>query len=465
MKKVSISVFGLVMLMSGAVDGVSNLPSIAIFGQSLIFFFIIASILFLLPTGLVSAELCAQYSQDSGVYSWGKKAFGNNFGLLIVWFQWINTMIWFPTCLTTLIGTVAFLINPALTHHVVFLVSMSLIAFWVMTLVNLKGIKQSAKIASWASSIGMLLPMFLMIFLSLLWISMGKPLAMHLTTQAVVPNLSSVHSWGSLTAVITAFLGMELATVHVKKVNNAQAIFPKAIIYTVLLIAFTMGVGSLGVAMVVPHDKIILVSGTIQAFNAIFIGFHIPWMKDVLGVMLLFGSLGTMVNWLISPAEGLSQAAKNGYLPKSLGDVNKHQVPVKILVLQAVVVSFVLLAFFLLPSVNGSYWLLLDLSTELYVVMYILMFLAALKLTFGFDKIKVIIFGKLGMFLSVLSGLAGCLIVFVVGFFPPADIDVGSSSHYVFLFSSGMFLMTIPALIILLVKAIKKQTNYALEVS
>ena len=67
-KKVYISVFALTMLMSGAIDGIRNLPSIAIFGQQLIFFFVVASILFLIPVGLISAELCTQFKEDSGVY-------------------------------------------------------------------------------------------------------------------------------------------------------------------------------------------------------------------------------------------------------------------------------------------------------------------------------------------------------------------------------------------------------------
>lgn len=456
MKKVNIGVFSLVMLMSGAVDGVSNLPSIAIFGQSLIFFFIAASILFLLPTGLVSAELCAQYKNENGVFVWGKKAFGTWYGMIIVWLQWINTMIWFPTCLTTLVGTAAYLIDPALSHNATFLVVTSLITFWSMTLLNFKGIKQSSRIASWASSIGMLLPMCLIIALSFLWLILGKPSSLHLTHDAIMPHLNNSHDWGSLTAIITAFLGMELATVHVKKVQNAQSIFPKALFYSVLVIVFTMGLGSLSVALVIPHQEIVLVSGTIQAFDALFAGFHIAWMKTVLGGMLLFGSLGTMVNWLVSPAEGLAQAAKHNYLPKALAKENKQGVPTKILICQAVIISIISLTFFLLPSVNGTYWLLLDLSTELYVLMYVFMFIAALKLLFTIKSVKVIPAGKPGMLLAIILGIIGSVIALIVGFFPPSDINVGSYGHYVALFSAGLLTMVLPVLIMLAIKIKEK---------
>jgi amino acid transporter len=373
-KKSSISIFALVMLMTGAVDGVGNLPAIAIFGQQLVFFFIVGSLLFLLPTGLVSAELCSQYKQDSGVYVWSREAFGKKFGTLVVWLQWINTMVWFPTCLTTLVGTISYLIDPKLIHHPAYLVLTSLGLFWVMTCLNFKGVKQSTKIASWATGLGMVVPMLLVMGLSLLWIILGKPLAINLDKHAILPHLSSTGIWSSLTAIIAAFLGLELATVHVRKVKNAGKIFPKALIYTILVIIFTMGLGSLGVALVIPHQDIDLVAGTVQAFKLIFVGFDMPWLGYVLGGMLLFGSLGTMVNWLVSPANGLCQAAKDGHLPKILAKENENGVPKNVLIFQGIVVSIISMSFFLMPSVNGSYWLLLDLSTELYLLMYLLMF-------------------------------------------------------------------------------------------
>ena len=77
-------------------------------------------------------------------------------------------------------------------------------------------------------------------------------------------------------------------------------------------------------------------------------GFHVAWLEKVLGVMLVFGSLGTMVSWLISPANSLARAAEDGYLPKFLVEKNTANNPSRILILQAVVVSVVLMVFFLL---------------------------------------------------------------------------------------------------------------------
>ena len=390
MNKATIGVFALAMMMTGAVDGIANLPSIALFGQQLVFFFIAGALLFLLPTGLISAELCSHYHQDSGVYFWSKKAYGPHMGAFAVWLQWINTMVWFPTTLATLTGTFAYIVFPKIAHNPFYLVGASLAVFWTMSILNLKGIKRATRIASLGTMIGMVIPMILIISLCILWLVLHKPMALHLTHQAILPPLSQTGTWTSLTAVITAFLGMELATVHVRKIHNAARIFPKALGVSILFILFTMGLGSLGVALVIPNHEIVLVTGTVQAFDTLFTGFHLAGLERLVGMLLIFGSLGTMVNWLISPAGGLAHAAADGYLPKALAKENQHHVPGRVLMAQAIVVSLTSMAFFLMPSINGSYWLLLDLSTELYVIMYILMFISSLKLISRLPAIHII---------------------------------------------------------------------------
>lgn len=450
--KISVSLFALVMLITGAVDGISNLPSIALFGQQLVFFFISASLLFLLPTGLTAAELCTQFKEDSGIYIWSKAAYGSHFGALVIWLQWINTMVWFPTSLATLTGTAAYILDPALAHNPFYLVGASLSAFWLMTFLNLKHFEKSTKIAAIGTSIGMIFPMILIIFLCILWVICGKPMAIHLTKAAILPPLGHSQTWTSLTAVITAFLGMELAAVHVRKVKNAVQIFPKALVLSIILIVLTMGLGSLGIALVVPHESIVLVTGTVQAFQTLFTGFHIGWMEKVLGCMLVFGSLGTMVNWLISPANSLAQAAVDGYLPQKLLQKNVYGNPTIILIIQGIVVTFTSSAFFLMPSVNGSYWLLIDLSTELYVLMYFFMFLAAIKHYSLFEKVNLIPGKRVGATIVALLGLIGCCIALSVGFIPPSNIDVGSAFHYDVLFGSGLALMISPVLLLILYK-------------
>src|ERR1700687_2343823 len=95
-----LSTFALVMLITGAIDSIRNLPATALFGSSLIFFFIFSAIVFLIPAALVSADLASHSKEKSGIFHWVHLAFGKKMAFLSIWLQWINTMVWFPTVLS-----------------------------------------------------------------------------------------------------------------------------------------------------------------------------------------------------------------------------------------------------------------------------------------------------------------------------------------------------------------------------
>lgn len=446
-KTSGLGAFALAMLIISAIDSIRNLPATALFGSALIFFFIFSAIVFLIPTALVAAELAANDTEKGGIYHWVQQAFGEHIGFLAIWLQWINTMVWFPTILSFIAGTATYLIDPALAQNKLYLVSVILGVFWILTWVNLKGVQISAKFASFCTVIGMVIPMTLIIGLACVWLFMGKPLQIHMTAHDLLPSLTSSDNWISLTAIMASFLGMELATVHIREVKNAQKTFPKVLAFSAAFILLTMIGGALAIAFVLPAKQINLVDGVIQAFANFFAVYHMAWAIPILAIMILLGSLGNMTSWIISPAKGLLQAAQMDFLPAFLQKENKHGVAENLLILQAVLVSIVCLAFLLMPSVNGSYWLLTALSTQLYMLMYVLMFAAAICLKYK-SQPKAQAFaipgGKVGSWLTSILGLIGCAITLVVGFFPPEGINVGGRIHYEFVFTLGIFVMILP---------------------
>jgi amino acid transporter len=167
MKKQSISLIVLVLFMTGAIDSIRNLPTTAIFGPVLIFFFVIGAVFFLIPTGLVAAELSAASQEEGGIYIWVKKAFGEKMGVLAIWLQWVNTALWYPTFLSFMAGTAVYLINPSLANNKYYLVSVIVGLFWMITLLNLKGLKISAQFSAFCSMIGTVIPMVAILFLGI----------------------------------------------------------------------------------------------------------------------------------------------------------------------------------------------------------------------------------------------------------------------------------------------------------
>ncbi|HEX2548702.1 MAG TPA: APC family permease, partial [Gammaproteobacteria bacterium] len=310
-----ITTFALAMLITGAIDSIRNLPATALFGSSLIFFFIFGAIVFLIPAALVSAELSSHSNEKSGIFHWVNRAFGEKIAFLAIWFQWINTMVWFPSVLSFIAGTATYFIDPELAQNKTYLVTVILSTFWILTLINLKGLHFSAKFSSFCAVIGMIIPMILIVSLAIFWLALGNPSHIQFTATDLLPHFDSIDNWISLTAIMTAFLGMELATVHVKEVTNPQKSFPKALFISVVIILVTMILGSLAIAMLLPKENINLVNGVIQAFTNFSTMYHISWIVPVITIMILLGSFGGIISWVISPARGLLHAAELGFLP------------------------------------------------------------------------------------------------------------------------------------------------------
>lgn len=461
--KEKIGLILLILLMTGAIDNIRNLPSTATSGTYIFFFFAVAVLLFLAPVALVSAEMTATYTAkgEEGIYGWVKKAFGPNIAMLAIWFQWINILIWFPSILTFIAGTIAYLFNPDFAQNIKFTIIFITVVFWSLTILNLKGLRVSAIFASACTFFGMVVPMLLMVIFALIWLLNSYTINIHFELGNLIPSFTSTESWMGLTAIIASFLGLELATVHIRNVANPKKTFPLALLISVIFIVFTMVLGALAVAIIFPQSEIDIVHGTIKTFKVYLESLGIPmFFYYVLGLMIFIGSIGSMINWMISPARGLLQAADDHFLPDALDKTNKHDVPSGILILQAIIMTIICLLLELVPSVQAYYWLLTALSTQIYSLMYLMMFFAALKLkltnkesTRNNEDFN-IPGGKFGMVFVCILGIVGTISCVIVGFIPPDNL-YENPFEFIQMLSICFVLSIVPVVLFIIYRRIK----------
>lgn len=461
-KKHTLTIFSLTMITVGSVDSIRNLPATALFGSQLISFFILGALFFLLPTALVSAELASGWAKQGGIYIWVKEAFGKRAGFLAIWLQWIENVIWYPTILSFVAGTIGYLINPSLADSPYFLWFVIVASFWGATLVNLRGMHSSALFSNVCAITGLLIPMALIIGLGAAWLFGGNPVQVPLDVKSITPHLGDKSIWVSLTAIMMSFCGIEIATVHANDVNNPQQAFPRALIYSVLIILSTLILGSLAIAVVLPQKDINLVAGIMQAFDAFFARYHLGALMPLIALMLILGGLGGVSNWIIAPTKGLLVAAEDGNLPEFFQRKNKNDAPVVMLLVQALIVTVLSTLFLFMPSVNGSYWLLTALAAQLYMLMYLIMFIAAIKLRLtqpNHPRAFKISGGIWGLGLVAGIGMIGTLVTLAVSFIPPEDINIGSVTRYELTLISGLFLMCLPPFISYRLQSRKQAAN------
>lgn len=410
-----------------AICNIKNFPLMAEFGFSIIIFLALASIFFFIPASLVVAELASGWP-ERGVYTWVKEAMGPKMGFAAIWFQWIENVIYYPTLLSFIAAAFAYVFNPELALNKGFVTSVILIAFWLTTLVNFLGMRVSGFVSFLTALFGTVLPIVLITLLCSVWLFLGYPSQINFSWESLVPRFTSLNDFVLLSGVLFGLAGMEMSSVHAKDVENPRKNYPKAVALSAIFILGFSAMGSLSIGAIVPASEIQLSSGAMEAFRSLLNAFQAPWALPIIAAITTFGALGTLSTWVVGPCRGLYATALHGDLPPIFHKANAQGMPVGILIAQGVFVTLLCAVFLFMPSVNSSYWILLALSTILYQIMYILMFISAIRLRYKKPEVVRgyrVPFGNVGMWFVSIFGLIGSSFGFLIAFLPPSQFSVG----------------------------------------
>jgi len=458
-KKRLLTVFSIVMINVIAIDSLRNVPAAAEYGSSLVFYYALAAICFFIPSALVSAELATGWPKNGGIYIWVREAFGPKWGLFAIWLQWIENVIWYPTIMSFIASTLLFSIDPQLANDKYILLPVIIGLFWLATLLNLYGMHLSSLVSSITALFGTLIPMFFIILLGVIWLALGNKSQISFAPHEFIPNLTNLDNLAYLTAILLSLVGMELSATHAQDARNPQRDYPRAALISVVLIVFTLVFSSLAIAIVIPSHEIQLVSGLVQAFSIFFNAYHMSWMTHVIAAMIIIGGFGGVAAWILGPSKGLMIAAHDNGLPQLMQKTNRFGSPRNLLILQGLIFTVLCAVFILIPSISGAYMILTALTTQLYMLMYVLMFVAAIWLRYKQPDVKrsyKIPGGNWGMWVISSVGTITAIGAIFIGFLPPPGIDVGNPTHYQMLLLLGFVLLSFPPYIFHLIQRFKK---------
>ena len=407
-------------------------PAMAVTGWNTIIFNLLSVVLFLFPCALVAAELATGWPGEGGVYKWVKEAFGEHWGFTASWLQWFQMTIAFVTILAFIAGVLSYIFNPALADNKLFIFLIVILVWWGVTFVDLRGLRTSSWISSIFLILGVFLPMVLLIVGGLTYIASGPPinLTLHPTWKDLIPNLTNFRSLVLLVTFTFTYTGIEVTSAHAEDMKDVHRDYPLGVFIIGAIAALGSIVGSLIVGQVLPVENLVLTAGMMQTYENIFSWFGFEWIMPVIAILIAIGSIGKITTWVLGPVRGLGRAAREGLLPPILQKHNDVGVPVNLLILQAIFVTIWGLIFLLLPGgVNSGFWMLLALTTTVYIVMYILMYLAAIKLRYSQSNVKrefKIPGGKAGMWVISGWGIVSMIIIFILALFPPTQSSIES---------------------------------------
>jgi putative glutamate/gamma-aminobutyrate antiporter len=424
----------LALMTTALVIGLVNLPALAEFGFSLVFFLIVAGLAFFVPMSLVSAELATGWPKTGGVYVWVTEAFGQRWGFVAIWLQWLSQVIGFPAGLTFAAATLAYgLGDRGLADDKLYSLLVVLVVFWAGTFINFRGIEASGWMASVGVLLGAIIPGAIIIGLGVAWVVEGRHSDVTFGLSELVPDVTKINNLTFLIAVLLSYAGMEMSATHAQDVENPGRNYPRAIFFTMVLIFLIYTLGALSIAIVVPTSAISLDAGLMQAIDVFFDAFEVGGLVWLIALMVVFGFLGQITMVIGSPAKGLLVAARNGEIPNLFQKVNHRGVPTRLLIVQAVIVSLLASTFVVMPSVSSSFWLLTALTGQVYLIMYLLMFAAAIRLRYSrpaTPRAYRVPGGKVGIWVVAGLGFLASAFAIFVGFYPPSQVSTGNELFF-----------------------------------
>jgi glutamate:GABA antiporter len=437
--KARLTWLALAFLTVGSVGDLGTAPALAVFGLASVFLYVLPAIVFLVPASLVSAELASGW--QGGVYNWVSEGLSPGVGFAAVWCQFAQTTFYYPAVLAYVASTLAYVIAPSLARSGIYIAAVIIVVFWAAVIASARGVTSVDKLASYGIVIGTLIPGALLVVLAIIYLAQGNPSAAPLDSHHLLPPWNGLASIVLIVNSFFTYAGVEVNAVHVDDLRDAPREFPRAILVAVILILLVFIFPTLAISVAVPSTHISLTAGVMQAFRFLLDHFGLGVLIPIIGIGLVVASISGLLDWLTGPSTGLLEIGRErGYLPPYLQKVNANGVQVRILVAQGVVITLIGLLYALVPSVSRAYWIFAALATEVYLIMYVLMFVAARNLrrrqpehARGYRAPALSTICVVGM----LASIAAC----VIGLLPPSQLGHANVPVYAVSLLAGVLVV------------------------
>jgi len=396
-------------------------------GTSSISLWILAALLFFVPSALVINELSSRFPEEGGLYVWAKEAFGDFHGFVAGWNYWIYTVFYFPGLLLASAAMSAYVIGEngaALSQNRTFLLSVSVGMLVVAVGLNIIGLN----IGKWlqnAGGVSTYLPLLALLGIAaVLWTKHGPITHFTLANMMPVWNWDTVNFWSQ---IAFAFSGLELVSAMSQEVHNPQKTLPWAVYASGVLIAGMYIVATVAVLALVPAAEVSTTSGVFHAITVGSIALKIGALGIIAAVVVTVGNAGGVGSTVAGIARMPFVVGIDRYMPAAFGKIHpRWKTPYVSILVQAIASCAILLISQINETTRGAYQFLVDATIILYFIPFIYMFAAAIKLYSRTDRrankdAVLIPGGKAGVWIVAGTGLAIVLIGILVSLVPPGD--------------------------------------------
>ncbi|MGE5408321.1 MAG: APC family permease, partial [Syntrophothermus sp.] len=361
---------------------IDQLTASASIGTGTIAWWLLAIVFFLVPYGLITAELATAYPEQGGIYVWVKRAFGRRWAARTTYWYWVNVALWMPSVFLLFAGVFCQLFISDWTDwpagkwpQVLMAVALS----WAVVGVGIMRLE----IGKWVNNVGAILKMAIIFSLGVGGVVFA---ARHGTANSIhgsdfLPSFNVAKSF--LPVIIYLLMGFELVSSMAGEVKRPERDIPRALLTSGAAIAFLYLFATIGILLALSLSKLELVQGLIDTFEVIFGSSGVAkGAVYVLGVGALYTYFTNMTTWTMGSNRSAVEAANAGELPRPLGREHPvHRTPVAALVVTGIISTAVLVVSALFINTQDSlYFAIFAASSVIFLMPYLLMFPAVVAL-------------------------------------------------------------------------------------
>ncbi|AYC32492.1 APC family permease [Pseudomonas cavernae] len=373
-------------------------------GSTSLFWWAYVLILLFVPMAMMTSELGTTFPNNGGVYHWVRTAFGFKWGARVSWMYWVNNALWMPSVYILFAGMLSAFYFPELGLWAKISIGISL------ALLTAAFNAVALRIGKWLPNIGAILKLIAVLALGIGGIGYGlrEGFANPFTLEAILP--SSGHEIAALGIMVYGIMGTELACCSAGEMLNPKRDIPRAVLVSGVIIAVFNVFGTLGVLAAVPQDKTdvtqIFAGSLFNMYGHDGLG---GLFANLIGCFVLFTLFTNMVTWSMGTNRAAVEAAKGGEFPALFGVVHpKYQTPIGSALLASLVSVALLVVYGLVAdSADELFWTLLSIFAMIFMMPYVLMCLAFIKLRLTDDRPR--------PFRLPLGNRAACLWAAIVG--------------------------------------------------
>jgi amino acid transporter len=368
-----------------AIVGLRHLQTASQFGPASILLWLVAMVIFFLPSAAAVRELADLDPAEGGIYRWVRRAFGPTHGFMAGWSYWVSNLVYFPSLLVTTAAMAVYAGGARWVHledSKWFVALFSLLVLWIALGMNVLGLR----VGRWIQNLGAYgtwVPAVIFIVLAA-WSLARFGSATTFSTEALLPPDFDFTLIGLFATLTFAFAGLELAPTLGGEIRDPAVTLRRGIVLSGAAIVATYVLGTVALLVALPAETVSLTNGIPQAAAAIAQRLDVAWLGPAAGVvalLLVLGNVGGVGAWLAGSARIPFVAGVDAVLPAAFGRIHaRWRSPHVALLTQAVVATVFVVAGLLGATVRDAYVALVATTTLVYFVPYLYLFLCYVRL-------------------------------------------------------------------------------------